>query len=244
MKKLLTLVFICASIFGYAQNFLVTNDQGIEYANGETIAATITEDDLTHKEYIVTVFLINPTESSITMNTLRTNIELPEKVSAYVCCLEGCYGDDVFAISGTIEEKKHDDYALHLRPNGGFGMCKFKLEFWTEENKADIFTLYVEINILGVGVKENKHGNSSLSAFPNPAPAHSNININYALAEKSQNNRLIIRNILGCEVMNIPLNPHQNSISLDISPLVSGVYFYAIENKNHISIVKKLIINN
>jgi len=227
---------------GYAQNFFVTNNEGTPYMDGATITATITEDDLSFGEYITTVFLINPTENDIVMNTLRTNIALPEGIRAYVCCLGFCYDDDKFAIEGTIEANKHDDYALHILPKGNFGLCKFKLEFWTEENQTDKFTLYVEIDLINVGVHENSPATVSLSAFPNPAFAHSKINISYTLADRNEGQRLVIRNIAGAAVMSVPLNTCENNLSIDASSLKSGVYFYAIENNNHISIAKKLII--
>jgi hypothetical protein len=242
MKKLLTSLFISASLFGYAQNFLVTNAEGAPYTDGETIAKAITEDDLFYGEYKVAIALINITENPITMNTLRTNIELPEGIKAYVCCLKNCYEEDVFYISGQIEPSQHDDYELHIYPDGHFGLSKFKLEFWTKEDQTDMFTLYVEINLPDVGVKENKNATASLLAYPNPASAHSNINISYTLADKNDGQRLVIKNILGATVMNIPLNPYDNNISIDASTLKPGAYFYAIENKNQISIAKKLII--
>jgi len=93
-----------------------------------------------------------------------------------------------------------------------------------------------------LGIKGQKPDNVSLSAFPNPAPANSKVNVSYTLADKNDNNCLVIRNIMGAMVMSMPLNSYENNMAIDISNLKSGVYFYAIENKNHISIAKKLIV--
>jgi hypothetical protein len=60
--------------------------------------------------------------------------------------------------------------------------------------------------------------------------------------DKSDNNRLVVRNIVGAKVISRLLNPQENNISMDLSHLKQGVYFYAIENKKQISIAKKLII--
>jgi hypothetical protein len=88
-------------------------------------------------------------------------------------------------------------------------------------------------------VKENISTNLFLSASPNPVPANAIVNVSYSIFD---NNNLIISNFLGAEVLNMPLNPHENKISIDVSTLKQGVYFYAIENKNQILIAKKLIV--
>jgi hypothetical protein len=245
MKNFLTLLLFSISLFGYAQNFAVTNDQADPYTDGDTIAATITTEDLDMTgEYIVKVYLINTSGATLTMNTLRTNIALPDGIRAYVCCLGGCYDDDKFAVDGEILPSGNDEYALHIQDTvGKFGLCAFKLEFWTKEDKTDMFTLYVEIDLLGEqGVKENSATTALLSAFPNPASQNSKINIDYTLAAQNDNQRLVIRNIVGATVMNIPLNPYENSIAIDASVLKAGIYFYAIENKNQIVVAKKLVV--
>jgi hypothetical protein len=117
-------------------------------------------------------------------------------------------------------------------------LSKFKFEFTAE---GETVTLHAIIDMCGVGIKEQSNATASLSAFPNPAPANSKINVSYTLADRN-GNRLVVRNILGAVVINIPLNPYENKVSIDASNLKSGVYFYAIENKNQISIARKLIV--
>ena len=145
-------------------------------------------------------------------------------------------------MSGTVEAGKHDEYTLHIYPRGGYGLCKFKLEFWTEENQMDLFMLFVEIDYLELAVNDNNNTPVSLWAYPNPASPNSTITISYTLSEKNMGQQLSIKNILGATVMNIPLNAFENTVSIDASSLKSGIYFYGIENNNHLSLVKKLII--
>jgi hypothetical protein len=92
-----------------------------------------------------------------------------------------------------------------------------------------------------IGVKEQPSP-VSLSAYPNPAPANSTINVSYTLADNSNNHRLVIRNIMGAVVMNMPLAPENNTISINTAELKSGVYFYTLESNNQISVAKKLIV--
>jgi hypothetical protein len=244
MKKNLTLIFILTGIFifGYAQKFQLTDLENNPYVDGQTISATITEDDLEPLNQFVTDLSVhNLTGTELEVITLRTNIALPEGIKALVCWKVCDESGEQLEMSNIIEGKEAP-FSLHLLPkiSGTFrtGFCKFKIDFTAEDESM---TLFFEINVQPLGVKENSSTNLSLSAYPNPAPANSIINISYTLADRSDN-RLVIRNIMGAEVISMPLNLYDNMISVNIAALKPGVYFYAIENKNQISIAKKLII--
>jgi len=242
MKKLLALLFISLSVISYAQNFQLTDSRGNLYADGDTISATITTEDLNFlEEYVIEIFIQNLTDIELNASTSRTNTMLANGMLAYVCFGNCDPTGDIFDMSWLITGD-HEPYALHLAPKGNLGLSKFKLEFWTEPDKTDKMTLYVEIDMTPLGVKGSNNASVSLSASPNPAPANSKINIAYTLADKNDNHNLVIRNIMGAVVMNIPLSPGENKTSIDASNLKSGVYFYTLENKNHISIAKKLIV--
>ncbi|MCL2247530.1 MAG: T9SS type A sorting domain-containing protein [Lentimicrobiaceae bacterium] len=239
MKKILTLLLVGITLFGYAQKFQLTDPKGIPYAHEQIISATVTGADLDFQgEYVTDIKIENLIGEEFSMRTFRTNDALIEGMTAYVCGGGLCYDSLVFAIDFTLMEEG-DSYAVHLKPKGNFGLCKFKLDFMAEDQSM---TLYVHLDVLPLGVQNHNDSKLSLSAFPNPANTHSTINVTYTLADKSINHRLVIRNIVGAEVISKPLNPYENTIAIETSPLVAGVYFYAIENKNQISIAKKLIV--
>ncbi|MCL1850693.1 MAG: T9SS type A sorting domain-containing protein [Bacteroidetes bacterium] len=243
MKKLLTLIFVGFVIFGYAQKFQLTNPKGTPYTNGETISSIITENDLTLAgEFITEIKVENLTATELDLKVSRTNLVLVEGMDAYVC-FGACFPSDVFEIDYLLLEDA-EPLTLHLVAKDTLGTCyfglsKFKLDFTTE---GQSMTLFVEVDMQNLGVKENNNANLSLSAYPNPVSVNATVNISYKIADNGDKNRLVIRNIMGAEVMSMPLNPHETKVSIDVSTLVSGVYFYAIENKNQISIAKKLII--
>ena len=243
MKKLLFVFFICATFIGYAQeNFIIANDHGTPYTDGETISISITKDDFPFSEYIMEFAVINIGSDTLNVKTLRTNIDLVEGMAAYVC-FGSCWGDTVLAINYDIPSVTHEIYSLHLVPGEETGLCRFQLEFWSNPDQTDKFTLNIEIIVVPLKIKENTNVSASLSAFPNPASAHSKVNVSYTLPNKNDSSRLLIINILGATVMSTPLNPNENSVAIDVSALKQGVYFYAIESKNLIIMAKKLIIN-
>ena len=236
MKKLLIPIFIGISLLSYAQSFQLTDPKGNPYTNGQTIiSATITEEDLDmFNEFVTEIVVENLTGTELDVQTLRTNIDFVNGMNAYVC-FGTCCDSTIYSIPCTVEESEH--FSLHLKPNGKFGFCKFKLDFTAA---GQSMTLYVEIEVKSLSVKENT--TVLLSAYPNPVSANSTVNISYTLADKNSNQNLVIRNIMGAVVMNMPLNPYNNVVSIETSILKSGVYFYTIENNNQISAAKKLIV--
>jgi hypothetical protein len=244
MKKLLTLLLVGLSFLGYAQNFQLTDSKGNPYVDGQTISATITEDDLDFAgEYVIGIDVMNLSDNFLDVKTFRTNVALVDGMTAYVCfgiCDDPSGG--MLAMNYEIEGGSSATYFLHLSPNGNFGLCKFKIEFWSKENQNDIVTLLVDIDMLFVGVKEQNNTLASLSAYPNPAPEHSTIKVSYTLTDRNNMYRLAIRNCMGAQIMSIPLNSYENNISVDLSILASGIYFYTIESNNQIIIANKLII--
>ena len=244
MKKLITLIFVSLFILGYAQKIQITDTIGNPYSNGETISVTITEDDLNVVDEYVQFFEVkNLTESDLTVVSFRTNLELPEGMMAYACFREcPINAETVFEIPCEISGNEKEDYSLHLMPNNLTGFCKFKLDFWSDEEQTDIFTLNVEITVGEVGIKENNNAPLLLNAYPNPVSVNSTLNITYNLPDGDMENNLVIRNIFGSKVMSTPLNPYDNKITIETASLPSGVYFYAVENRNAISAAKKLIV--
>ena len=241
MKKLIFLLFTCISFWSYAQQFQLTDPKGsIIYTDGQTISATVTEADLDDMgDYIVDVEVHNLTGTVLDVSTVRENIALPAGMLAFVCfgnCDEPT--GEQLTMSWPVEEKSMT-FFLHVRPSGKTGLCQFKIDFITSAQKM---TLFIDIQVGPVGVQEQNNAKVSLSAFPNPAPVNSKVNVSYTLADKSNSNRLVIRNIVGAEVLSLPLNPNDSKISFETSSLLSGIYFYAIESKNQIYIAKKLIV--
>jgi len=242
MKKLFTLLLICFPLLGYAQNFLITDSLGNPYTNEQVISVIVTEDMIESGEYVIKFDVNNLTSGDLLVKTLRTNLQLPEGISAEVCFGE-CFEEDILYIDWTIPAGRKEGYALHILVGDNFkgGVCQFKLDFWSEDDKSDMVALTANIEFT-LGVNTYKNEKISLSASPNPASANSNIKVSYTLADKNNNYQLVIRNILGATIMDMPLNPYEDNISINASNLKSGVYFYAIENNNHILTAKKLIV--
>jgi hypothetical protein len=244
-KTTLILLFLCVSLLvGYAQNFSLTDKKGAIYPDGETISRSFTESDLNESgDFIFEIFVQNNLDIELEVKSLRTNLVLVNGMNAYVCfyVCDDTLGTQ-YAMDCFIYENNSASYALHLRPHNNFGLSQFKFEFWSEEDQSDKQTLYVNLEMQPLSVKEQPTSPVSLSAYPNPAPANSTIHVSYTLADKTNIHRLIVRNIMGAEVINLPLNPSENTIAFDAAELKAGVYFYTIETNHRVTAAKKLIV--
>jgi hypothetical protein len=239
MKKILILFFVSISLLGYAQYFQLTDPKGSPFYDGQTILRTITEEDLNaiDSTYAIEIVVVNLTATELDIKTSRTNITLVEGMSAYVC-FGVCHEEDIYDINYTVIENS-EPYSLHLKPNGNIGQCKFQIDFTAESQSI---TLYIEIDMLPLGAKENNNDNVFLNAYPNPVSVGLKVNVSYFIEDYHKIQNLVIRNIIGTEVIRMPLNPFDNIITFDTSSLKAGIYFYAIENNNQIYFSKKLIV--
>ena len=107
---------------------------------------------------------------------------------------------------------------------------------------GSVSSLFMRLQETNVGLKpfpENK--SFTFEVFPNPATDMLNIEINNIDLEIQ--NQLKIYNFLGTVVLetNVAINKDNNSFSLNIKHLTSGLYFISIENKLE-KFVKKVLI--
>jgi hypothetical protein len=251
LKTILILSFFGLSfLIGYAQAFYLTDRKGELHYDNKILEASFTADDLDENgDFIFEEIRVNTTSDvEFYVKSFRENLELVEGMNAYVCfyTCDDTLGNQHYMecpIGGTESNEKIAPYTIHLRPHDKFGLSQFKIEFWSEEDKSDIQTLFVNLTMRDPsGIKEQSTASATLTAYPNPVMANTPVNVSYTLAQKSNANYLVVKNIMGMEVMRLPLNPNENHLLMDVSSLTSGIYFYAIESKNQIQIVKKLII--
>ena len=82
---------------------------------------------------------------------------------------------------------------------------------------------------------------NSLTAYPNPAT--SSVTIAYDLSNlSSADTRVVITNLVGSKVAVRPIAGTSGKVSMDISNLDSGIYFYSIESAGKVVSTKKLIV--
>jgi hypothetical protein len=78
-------------------------------------------------------------------------------------------------------------------------------------------------------------------AYPNPAS--NKVSFNYALpAQLSSGATLVLRNLLGSEVKTAVITDKQGKLTLDVTDVQAGVYFYSLIVDNTTLVTRKLVI--
>jgi hypothetical protein len=93
---------------------------------------------------------------------------------------------------------------------------------------------------LSVGIKQNPSFLKNINVYPNPANDHVNIEIVTLIGEEV-NYICSITNVLGQELLKI--NISNQTTTLNIADLKSGIYFFNIKQNNKVVAVKKVVVD-
>ena len=102
-----------------------------------------------------------------------------------------------------------------------FGKVQVKYSAYDERHPDDAVTINVVFHKSGEGVHEVAAVRFG-QAYPNPASSVVNFDYNVNPSDKAS---VSIYNLLGQEVMNLPINTLQDRLSFSVSDLNDGIYF-------------------
>lgn len=128
---------------------------------------------------------------------------------------------------------------IYVTEDGGTERTFVSLKFFEVSNPSN----YANITFDSDYVASINEANSSNNLVAYPNPANTNVTFSYNI-KNSENAFITIYNILGKEVKQSKIETKNDKISINISDLNSGVYFYNLTIDNKIFNTKKLIINN
>ncbi len=95
------------------------------------------------------------------------------------------------------------------------------------------------IDALGTGTNELVSGNDNQETV-NPNPFSSNTIVSYRITETSDNTRIVVKDVLGNEVLSKNIYSSAGSISLGEN-LAEGIYFVSIVNGNEVLAMQKVV---
>ena len=232
MRKIFTILFLALATGIYAQslsdetvNHKVYYDAGL--ANADITGA--------HVE-------IKNNSSTTNSYKVRWNGYVDTLCSVNYFCWDLCYtpgkleSDDGLNIApGTT----NNFFSPHIYSvgNGVEGVCTVSYTFFNENDLNDTLLVIVEFESTNsISVEEN---NPTISAvYPNPATNF--INVKLANVNKGQ---FQIINVLGQVVKTEEITTATNQLSVDVSNLESGVYFYSLVVKGQAIESKRLVIS-
>lgn len=235
MKKIIALILFLAVTAAYAQTFQISY-------NGEQVDETL---DLTvpiandDNEFVI-VLTNNSEDVDNIYLTKHVLAEVPGSTNLF--CIGGaCYDSQSSSTPLVLqpgESSNGQQFHLLYNPGETEGVTTVKYIFYTSRYSDSVTINYIYGN---VGVEETELLVNSLTAYPNPAT--SSVTVAYDLSGfHTGSARVVITNLVGSKVATRPINGTSGKVSIDLSILDAGIYFYSIEADGKIVSTKKLIV--
>ena len=222
-KSIFTMLFITVLGWVSAQSLQFEWD-GHVYAEGETIECT--NDEYGYGEFIQHMQLRNLTSGDLNV-IVEKDVVSDLAGTTNFFCWGSCFGPDVFVSPNPVMVAANSvtgegELSLHvLFDPEVFGKVEVKYSAYDRSNISERVTINVVFNKSGEGLN-NPSAVRFGRAYPNPAS--SVINFDYSLNVNDKAS-VSIYNLLGQEVMNLPMNTLQDRLSFSVSELNDGIYF-------------------
>ena len=243
MKKLLSfcIVAILSTVYVNAQSILLSWD-------GAVLEDTVTVwvDPYSTESTVFHAVATNNTDADMAVNVLRTNVDTIAGTINSFCWADLCYppfldlsGHSVFLAAGASSEDLNFKGEFFAQENLGASLVKYK--FFNVDNEEEFVEVVVRYISSPAGIEVDYADNISMSnAYPNPA--HSAFKLDYSFDMRFNTATIKVVNLLGSIVKVVELDQNSNSVSVDVSDLKAGVYFYSVLVNNEIFQTKKLVV--
>lgn len=221
-KAFFTLLFLSVTAWVSAQS-LQFELNGHVYEEGETIQCnTPTE----WGEYLQDMQIRNLTSQDWNVLVKKEVIEDLEGVSNYFCW-GLCFGPDTYVSPNPVAVPANSvtsvgALSFHaMFEENVFGKVQVKYSAYDERHPEDAVTINVVFHKSGEGVHEVAAVRFG-QAYPNPASSVVNFDYNVNASDRAS---VSVYNLLGQEVMNLPINTLQDRLSISVADLNNGIYF-------------------
>lgn len=209
-------------------------------------AITVSSLDLNIEPLQAFIWVKNACETPMQNIFVRRTVN--EEVSGSMnsfCFGINCYGPTtnestvpVEIAAGVTDKSFYGDYT----PNGNGGSTSITYEFFDNVTfgvpvSAKTTVIY---KISAMGIDDNQ----LVFKGPFPNPASQNASFEYNIPSGYTHTKLIVRDMLGVEVISTQLDDKNGKKTIDVSNLASGIYFYTLKSGNKILLSKKLIVKH
>lgn len=236
-KTLLTLTAVLVAVISMnAQDLYLTID-------GEAVGDTVEvwgNPDTT--EIVFLAHLFNGTDANMNIVAKRTQIDTVPATSNYFCW-GACFPDfvdeseEVEIVPGLNTE----EFSAHYRPQGQIGTSFVEYLFTNRDNSEQNVKVVIKFWASPMGVSEDVMTGGSISdIYPNPATTA--VNINFDMPSTVNTAKVQLINLLGSVVKEVNIEPNSSNLSMDISELKGGVYFYAVVINGDVYKTRKLLV--
>lgn len=243
MKKLFLFIYLAgiAAYFGYSQMSLSLSDSTGALANNSTIYKSGTPDA---DEVVAYVFVTNNSANDLSLLVKKVIIDtVPGSVNMF--CWGLCFAPNVYVSPNPITVKAGRTDSIHFSghyvPMSHPGTSKIQYVFYDRGNSSDSVCVNVVFQAYPLAIETPVVKATLSTAYPNPANGAANVQYSVPAGVKGS---LVIRNLLGNTVREIPLEEGSGNLVISTSDLADGVYFYSIISNGKQDSSRKLIVRH
>ena len=222
----------------FAQSLSLQNAAGT-IANGDTITYVTTDVNASLVSYM---WVTNTSSSNVVVRVKKVILDTIPGSENYFCWTS-CYlpntyvGDTMTVRAGETNKMFSGDYD----PMGHAGKSHIMYVFYNDNDPNDSIAYVAEFYAgSGVGFAQTPKVLAQAKLYPNPAK--NTVVLNYSVSGTASAVEFSLRNILGSEVRHFQLLNNSGKITIDISNLENGIYFYSLKTNDKILVTRKLVI--
>lgn len=179
------------------------------------------------------VFMTNTSTDTIWLLLKKEMIEQLANTFNTFCWIDLCYAPEVtispvaMPVAPGATTTETDFYSDYI-PNGQAGVTLVRYTLFNRDYPADSLSVVFKFNTGNVGVFNLPQFSNRWISKPYPNPASSIVSFDLDLPSHISGARIILRNLLGAEVMQFAISNTTGRITLPVEQLTEGFYFYTL----------------
>ncbi|MDP2424598.1 MAG: T9SS type A sorting domain-containing protein [Bacteroidales bacterium] len=213
----------------FAQSFTLSDANG-PLPNGSVVEViAVPGTDLVQFYASITNISINTKN----VRVRKTEIQLVTGSLNTFCFAGHCYGTGVFTSPDQLTlapgqtSARNDFYGDYL-PENNQGTSRIRYTFFNSQNTSDTVSVVVHYIIGFVRINELLATLTNAISSPFPNPASTSVSFDISLPPQVSDAKLVVRNLLGGQVMEKQLSQALERVSLPVHDLREGIYFYTL----------------
>ncbi len=244
MKKLILLfagMLFAGFIFG--QSLSLSDDQGNPFTPGQTVY--VIGEPAIGPQIPIHVWVTNNGTAAMEVNVARTEDNVLPGVTDEFCWGGACFppGTDTSFLTANIDPgATNTEFEAKYTHNDIFGESQYTYTWYDVNNPSDQVSVVVIFKLSNVGVSELLDNVQLSQAYPNPANAYAFFN--FSIPGNITNANLVISNLLGAVVMEVPVSGSNGKVRINTSDLNNGIYFGSLKIGNQITSTHRLVVSH
>jgi hypothetical protein len=227
MKK--TLSFFLSFLFYiglFAQGSLILSNANGALTWGDTVHVFIANNEA-HEEH---VFVTNSSTADIDVKVRKDEISVLAGAFNTFCwgqCFSPTVTESQDAITISAGATNTNDFYADYFADGADGLTVVRYIFFDENQPNDSADVYIFFHTSPTSISEQISLKTEISN-PYPNPASTKCHFSYTIPMTANDARIVIMDIAGNTSLSTTIPPGDGKVTVDVSSLASGVYFYSL----------------